>query len=321
MKNEYLIRMENHDDCVKATDNAGIYYRLFHRPVTARLKNELDCMQFHVPSERMIDYHEHSSGTETFIISQGKFLCNCMGYGFTMGAGDILHIQPWMGHSFIPIEPESRLNIMFMGFDYHFTKTQPRMRIQAGFPGLFETPEFRNKFREENGGVSSRTVPIQVEHPREQIPQWRPADYGIREHEYDGINLKLKIAKYETEGVKEVWNLKMKSGFYCEWDEFLPEYRFLYVTGGKIRCWVKTSAEEKFEFDAVQENIITIPPYTPFGFEVTEDATMYDLDCSARLQDLCEELDIDTDKIKNKTELLKLCKSFDFNCTDVGFKK
>ena len=322
MKNEFLIRMEVPEDCVRVSDKDGVYYRMFHDPVTGLQKNELDCMQFHEPSTRMVNYHEHSTGTETFFISQGKFLCNCMGRGFTMGSGDILHIQPWMGHSFIPIEPESRLNIMFMGIDQQYALTQPRMRLQQKFPGVFENVDFQNLFRKANGGVGLRTVPVQDDFPKEQVQQLRPAGFSLREHNYEGIKMHLKIAKYETAGVKEVWELFMKPGFYCEWDSFLPEYRVFYVTGGKLRCWVRTSATETLEFEAEKENIIFIPPYNPFGFEVVEDAQMYDMDCGARLQDLCEEIEAyaaaNDGNFPGKDTLLEKAKAFDCYITDAG---
>ena len=236
--------------------------------------------------------------------------------------GDVLHIQPWMGHSFTPIEPESRLNIMFMEIDMRYSLTDPRMRIQANFPGVFDNLEFRNLFRRAGGGTGQRTVPVQDDFPREQVQQLRPEGFGLRIHEFEGLKMHLKIAKYETEGVNEVWELYMKPGFYCQWDCFLPEYRFFYVTGGKIHCWVRVSATETLEFDAVKDNIINIPPYTPFGFKVTEEAQMYDMDCGARLQDLCEELTAiranKNNSMPDKDAFLAKCKEFDFNITDVG---
>ena len=317
--------MEQPEDCVRVSDKDGIYYRMFHDPVTALQKNEIDCMQFHVPAEKLVDYHEHTRGTETFFISQGKFLCNCMGRGFTMEPGDILHIQPWMGHSFIPIEPESRLNIMFMGIDQQYSITKPRFRIAENFPGVMEDPDFAKAFRATNGGAGKRTLPVQDDFPKDQVQQLRTPDYGLREHNFDGIKMLLKIAKYETEGVKEVWDLLMKPGFFCEWDNFVPEYRVFYVTGGKLRCWVRLSATETLEFFAEKENIIFIPPYTPFGFEVVEEARMYDMDCGARLQDLCEEIEAfchnNGNTFPDKQWLLDMSKAFDFNITDVGYNK
>jgi len=324
MNNKYLIRMEEPEDCVIVTDNEDIYYRLFHRPVTVLMKNEFDCMQFHTPSSKPIDYHEHSSGTETFIVSQGKFLCNCMGRDFTIGAGDILHIQPWMGHGFKPIEAESRLNILFMGIDQRFSITEPTLRLKASFPGMYEDSEFNEVFHQAQAGTAKRAVPAPNETPCEQIQQVRRAGFCIREHEFEGIKLQLKVARYETEGVKEIWEYFMKPGFYCEWDNFLPEYRMFYVTGGRIHCSVKTSRTETLEFDAVGENIVVIPPYNPFRFEVVEETRMYDLDCGARLQDLCEELEAlahyTPEKKNDKETILSLCKKFSLNCTDVGCK-
>ena len=321
MKNQYLIRMEEPEDCLIARDSGDIYYRMFLDPVSKLLKNEMDCMQFHTPSSKPIDYHEHDQGTETFFVSQGKFLCNCMGRGFIMQAGDILHIQPWMGHGFIPIENESRLNILFMGIDQQVI-TRNWQRLLKDYPGTYEDLTFRGRFREYSGGVAHRNLPVPNEFPAEQVQQLRRSGAGLRDHEFDGIRMQLKVARYETEGVKEIWDLHMKPGFFCEWYDFLPEYRLYYVKSGKIKCSVKTSHTDILEFDAVAENLICIPPYTPFRFDVVEEASMYDMDCSACLQDLCEELELllhnDGSKAGDKTAILELCKKFGLNCTDVG---
>ena len=321
MKNNYLIRMDEPEDCLIVSDNGEIYYRMFLDPVTILRKNEFDCMQFHTPSSKPIEYHEHDKGTETFFVSQGRFLCNCMGRGFVMKAGDILHIQPWMGHGFIPIEPESRLNILFTGIEQQVI-TQNWMRLMNKYPGVYEDLKFKMRFREFSGGIAQRNLPKSEEFPPEQVQQLRASDSCLREHEFEGIKMYLKVARYETEGVKEIWDLHMKPGFFCKWDDFLPEYRLFYVKSGMIRCSVRTSNTEILEFDAVGENIIRIPPYTPFFFEVIEEAKMYDMDCSAKLQDLCEEIETlcfsEPEKKNDKTEILSLCKKFGLNCTDFG---
>jgi len=247
-----------------------------------------------------------------------------MGRGFVMNPGDILHIQPWMGHGFNPIEPESRLNILFMGIDQQVI-TQNWKRLRTNFSGDYEELVSKRKFHEFSSLFPNRNLPAPNDVSPELVQQLRLAGTGLREHEFDGLKMHLKIARYETEGVKEVWDLFIKSGFYCDWDDFLPEYRMFYVTGGKIHCTVKLSATETLEFDAVEENIVFIPPYTPFKFEVIEDVHMYDMDCSARMQDLCEEVESlrhsDPGKINDKAAILALCKEFDFNCTDFGFNK
>ncbi len=323
-ENPYLVRMENPEDCMFVSDRDGIYYRMFNEPVTALLKDEMDCMHFNEPSVRQVNYHEHTYGTETFMVSQGKFLCYCMGSGFYMNPGDILHIQPWMGHSFNPVEPNSRLNIMFMGINQQYGITRVRKRLQENFPGVYESEEFKKTFAPVNAAANTRTPPAANIVDPSKVSQLRLAGTGIREHEFPGAKLHLKIARYETMGVKEVWDLFLKPGFYCEWDNFLPEYRMFYVTGGKIHCSVKTSATETYEFDAEKENIVFIPPYTPFKFTVVEEAHMYDLDCPARVQDLCEELESwkanNPDAEMDKEKLFELFREYNFSCTDIGFE-
>lgn len=324
MKNEYLIRMEVPEDCQAYSDSKDYLYRLFHRPVTTLVKNEFDCLQFHSPSSEPIDYHEHSGGTETFLVSQGKFQCTCMGCDFVMEAGDILHIQPWMGHGFTAIEPESRLNILFMGIDQYSSLSDPSIRLRQKFPGTFEENAFSEVFWRSNIGTKKRSIPAQNDVPPEKVQQLRRNGAGIREHEFDGIKLHLKVARYETEGVKEIWELFLKPGFYCEWEDFIPEYRMFYVTDGKVHCAVQTSTDEKLEFDAVKDNIIIIPPYNPFRFEVVEDAKMYDMDCPARLQDLCEEMAAQgyggPGSKPDKAAVIALCREYGLNCKDIGYK-
>ena len=322
MKNQYLIRMNEPEDCLIVSDNGDIYYRMFLDPVTKLLKNEFDCMQFHTPDSKPIEYHEHDQGTETFFVSQGKFLTDCMGRRFVMKAGDILHIQPWMGHGFVPIEPESRLNILFMGIDQQVI-TQNWKRLMDNYPGVYEDLRFKARFREFSGSVAGRNLPAPNEAPPELVQQLRVQGSCIRSHEFAGLKMFLKVARYETAGVKEIWDLHMKSGFFCKWDDFLPEYRLFYVKSGTVRCYVRTSNSDVLEFDAVEENLIVIPPYTPFWFRITEDAKMYDMDCSAYLQDLCEEIESlaynAPEKSGDKAVILPLCKRFGLNCTDFGY--
>jgi quercetin dioxygenase-like cupin family protein len=323
MLNEYLIRMDLPEDCIRvSTREDGMYYRLFHYPVTDKMKNEIDCMQFPVLSANPIFYHEHTGGTETFLVSQGKFECYCMGRGFILQKGDILHIQPWMGHSFTPVEPGSKLNIMFQGIDQQNWITAPEYRLRANFPGVYEDPDFQ-KFFNDHCQLINRAAPVPNMVERETVQQLRMAGKGIREHEFEGIKMHLKVARYETHGVKEIWDLFLKPGFYCEWDNFLPEYRVFYVTGGRIHCTVKTSFTTAVEFDAVEENIVFIPPYTPFRFDVVEEAHMYDLDCPARLEDLCEEIKSymhDNPGCGKDDKIMALCAQHGFNATDFGFK-
>ena len=323
MKNEYLIRMEEPEDCLFVSNSESVYYRLFLAPVTRFMKNEFDCMHFHSVDSTPIDYHEHNRGTETFFVSQGKFHCNCMGRDFIMQKGDIFHIQPWMGHGFAPLEANSRINILFMGLDQK-TKAENGKRVRNAYPEAYEKLPLRAVFREYGDYIfaDNRNHPLPNEVPADRIHQLRPAGIGLCEHEFDGIKMHLKVARHETEGVKEIWDLHMKAGFYCKWDEILPEHRLFYVRSGKLRCTVKTSVTENLEFDAVAENLIRIPPYTPFSFEVAEDAEVYDMDCAAHLQDLCEEVKVllhnNPEKASKKEDLLAFFKEFDFNCTDFG---
>ncbi len=324
-ENPYLIRMEVKEDCLQYSDNKsnGIFYRQFKTPVGPKQKNELDCMQFANGEAKPVGYHEHTWGTETFMVSQGKFIAYCMGKGFYLEPGDLLHIQPWMGHSFTPIEPKSRLNIMFQSIDQYASITTNRLRLTSKFPGVFESEEFQVPFKAAHGGANARTFPALNDTPPEQVSQLRKHHKGIREHEFPGIKLLLKIAKYETMDVKEVWMLEMKPGVYCEFDNFHGQDHLYWVTKGKVHFSVKTGENEWLEFDAEQDNIVDIPAYTPFKFEVVEETEMYDLDCGARLQDLCEEIEAYKANHPDcgccKDAIKAMFPAYDFYATDFGY--
>ena len=227
-----------------------------------------------------------------------------------------------MGHGFTPLEPKSRLNILFMGIDQYASISDHSIRLRRTFPGVFEESSFNEVFRESGIGTGKRSAPAPNEYPPEQVPQLRRAGVGIRDHEFDGIKLQLKVGRHETEGVKEIWDLSMKPGFFCDWDNFMPVHRMFYVTDGKLSCYVKTSAEETVSFTAEKENVVIIPPYYPFGFKVIEEARVYDMDCSARLQDLFEEygtLTYNDPSRKNKESFLELGRQYGLNCTDIGY--
>jgi len=279
----------------------------------------MDCMQFHTYSSKPIDCHEHDHGTETFIVTQGKILANCMGRNFIMEPGDILHIQPWMGHGFKAAEPESRLNILFMGIEQEKI-TEEWQRMLRDYPGVYENMKAVKKYNNFNGHGSNRSLPASDEIWTEGIQQLRRKGQYIREHIFGGLKIGLVVAKYETHGIKEIWQHFWKKGVKISWEDFVQEYHLFYVTSGTFHVKIKTTNTEVFEFNAVPENLIVMPPYTPFSIEAAEDSVMYDLDCAARLEDLCEEIEslkrFSPEVVKGKDEILKLAKEFGLTITD-----
>jgi quercetin dioxygenase-like cupin family protein len=318
MKNPYMIRMNVIEDCIDYTNVDGLAHYDFYHPVESVQKDEMDCMHFSVPETKDVGYHEHRRGCETFFISQGRMECCVLGRRFYMGPGDLLHIQPYMGHSFKPAAPDTKLNILFQTMDMANT-TANRLFTQQNFPGVFESPETQ-KVLDAHYGRVPRTFPAGGYVPEEEVRELRRDGEGLITHTTDNATLRLKVGRWETHGVKEIWEYCLKKGAFAKWEKNRPEFHMFYVTGGKVAFKVWEARDRACEFVAESQSLIRIPPFRPFSFEALDNSRMYDLDCGALLQDLLEEINTlkakDPDKLSDSQFMKDLYERFSFFYTD-----
>ena len=285
----YRTRMTVPEDCIGYTDKDGIKHYDFYHPFGAVQKNEMDCMEFESPETQDIGYHEHTFGCETFLITNGQIEGCVLGQRFLMGPGDILHIQPYMGHAFKPASPGCRLNILFQTMDMANT-TARRFRVQENFPGKYEEPELQAALDKLYGRVP-RTFPDAPLVPAEQVAALRREGTGLLIHEAEGVTLRLKVGRWETHGEKEIWELVMQQGFGADHPALRPEPYFFYVTEGKVRFRIREAEDRVCEFDAEAQTLVNIPPLYPFSYEAAAPSRMLDLDCAVFRQDLLEEIE------------------------------
>ena len=320
MKNPYMIRMNVIEDCIDYTNVDGLAHYDFYHPVESVQKDEMDCLHFCSPETKDVGYHEHKWGCETFFVSQGQMECCVLGRRFLMGAGDLLHIQPYMGHSFKPTAPDTKLNILFQTMDMANT-TAARLFMQQNFPGVYESPE-TTKVLDKHHGRVPRTFPTGDHVSAGEVRELRRDGEGLIEHTYDEITLRLKVGRWETHGEKEIWELCMKKGVFAEWAKNRPEQHMFYVTGGQVDFKVWEARDEFVEFTAESQSLVKIPPYRPYRFQASEDSRMYDLDCGALLQDLLEEINTlkmnDPEKLSDSEFMKGLYERFDLHYTDIG---
>ena len=320
MKNPYLIRMDVPEDCIDYTSTAGLSHYDFFHPVEAIQKDEMDCMGFASPDTKDVNYHEHSRGCETFFISRGQMECCVLGRRFLMNPGDLLHIQPFMGHAFKPAAPDTLLNILFQTMDMQNT-TQARLHLQRNFPGTYESPELQPVLDAHYGKVP-RSFPAAAHVPAEAVRELRRDGEGLLEHRYGAVTLRLKVGRWETAGEKEIWEYCVNRGVYAEWRALRPEWHMFYITGGKVAFKVWETKDACVEFAAGGQNLVRIPPFFPFRFEALEDSRLYDLDCGALLQDLLEEIDTlranDPEKLADCDYMRSLYDRFHFYYSDFG---
>lgn len=287
MKIPYRVRMTVPEDCIAYTDMNGIkHYDYFH-PFGTVQKNEMDCMEFASPEVNDIGYHEHSYGCETFFVTNGVIECCVLGQKFRMGPGDILHIQPYMGHAFKPASENCRLNILFQTMDMA-NSTARRFRLQDHFPGRFEEPELQAALGKLYGRVD-RSFPAAPFVPEDSVRALRREGTGLITHRLPGVELRLKVGRWETHGEKEIWELVMDAGYQVKHPAIRPEPYFFYVTAGRLRFRVWETADKVCEFEAEAQTLVNLPTCYPFEYEALEPSRMLDLDCAVLLQDLLEE--------------------------------
>ena len=89
---------------------------------------------------------------------------------------------------------------------------------------------------------------------------------------FDGVTMKMLIARWETGGVKEVWAAEMEKGFCAESNPYPLKTEMLYVTEGEIKVTVYDDT-----FIAHKECIVKLPKYGEYRIEALSDAVVYDV--------------------------------------------
>ena len=317
--NPYVVRMAHPEDCV-CVHGAGtpLEVRDITEPVDLNLKNEITCMMFHEVSEEKLDigYHMHTQGTETFIPVKGKIEIVCNGYYTVMEPGDIVHIEPYMSHSFRAIEKDSAMMCLFRGFNM-IKLMEAIMVAERKIPGIMQEPQFHALYSEQAHKID-RKVPDPLIVPKEQIPNLIQEGKGKFEYNFPGLQLLLKVGMWQTEYQHEMWEANMRKGAKLTWGERRADYRLFHLTQGVVRLTVDDQ-----EFIVDEEAIIHLPPFVPFSIEALEDTKLYDLDCPDNLASFLEDLGDLTKKQwpSDPEELKKFMADYYITVTDYAYNE
>ena len=294
MFDKYLIDMKNPDDALVWRHNKVTLSVMskFTPAFGPEQKDEIGgiAMRCTAPEKEFtgksteIFYHEHLEGCETFFIAEGEWEFISLGRKLTLRPGDLLHVQPFQGHAFRPLSSNSRLIVMFQGMDMRYAKERSDY-MQAHFPEIAGTPEFKNQMQLHTHAQPRDNSYYYDIAPEGDSPAHRRFGEGIRSHALPGMTLNLIIARYETHGVKEVWEACMKSGLRMEFATPRYDHRLFWVREGKIKFNIDGT-----EFAAGPDMLVYVPPFHTFTLETVEDSDMVDLSCPYLLQDLLEEL-------------------------------
>jgi len=272
MKHKYLINLLNPEDYLSVS-------QMFN-PETGVLEEDQRIINLPEGPHMMFDfvdtimygtarYHEHSVGWETFFITTGCCDLTIRGKTCRLVPGDIIHVQPWMGHQMSFPEPTVYRGIFH---DINMSGTLKGLAyIREVNPKQLEGLASFQRYLMRADNII-RETPVSVLVPKEEVPEARTPDKPLRVFNLEGITLKQYTGRWENNGLTELWKAEMKDGFSAEFFDDDPNTDMFYITEGSVRFSVAGE-----EFVATHDCLVKIPGYAPRSFAAQSDAVMFDL--------------------------------------------
>ena len=324
MKHPYLIDLNNSEnwlypielvgaDGVKGEDqrtiNMGVgEHRLFH--VT-------DSVMYPHAVGGPVFYHEHHVGFEIFFVDSGGLDLYANDTKAYVPPGSILFLQPYVAHAMAIREPTK-----FRGFfhDLKQSDNAPELAIlRANRPEFERNADFLRDFVFINFDSGSREMPDFKEIPVEQMSAVRNIERPMAAYELEGVTMKMLTARWENNGVCELWAAEMKAGFKAEWVEFPNEMEMYYVTAGEVKFKVFDD-----EFIAYPECVVKIPKFASHSITALTDSVMYDIGGQTRwqalLQDRASILKFDPERAAKPETMEELKTKFKCQIKSFGMK-
>jgi hypothetical protein len=72
-----------------------------------------------------------------------------------------------------------------------------------------------------------------VKAPKSEIYEIRPPEFAFATFTFDGVTMRQKIGRWETDGMYEIWELQMEDGFYSSQQQAKPQGLCLLCYGGQ----------------------------------------------------------------------------------------
>ncbi len=296
---KYLINAYDEKDWLYVLDDGTECVHQFTLPEGPLQKNEMSDTLYHAGDSA--GYHEHERGVETFYVARGSVEVIIRGKRCIAEVGDMIHLMPHTPHGFVFLEEGTVWRELFQEIDM-IGGTINKNHIKDNFPGLYESPEFRERYLNKLKNLR-REPPVVKDVSKDQLHEIRPRDFAFSRYQFDGIDLKLKVGRWETHGVKEIWQATLRKGVRINWDTPYDETGLYFVAGGSVKFNVLGES-----FVAKADSIVKIPPYSTYSLEVLEDDTVvFDYNCASKLCALLEDYESimqnDPERLASKEDL------------------
>ncbi len=267
---DYLGKFEEYDEKSPSYIN---YYVEASGPFESQ---EISDTVYHTNDE--VPYHEHDRGVELFLIDKGSVECWLDGKRIHTVKGDMVFVPPYVSHGFRYLEEGTIWRELFQGIRMNEGILQAH-RLRYYYPERFNDPQFMESINKRTGSVWYNYKPVLIDLDKNDSPYIRTYDFAINRFDLDGISFLQKLAKHETYGNIEVWQLRMKKGLSLSWDETNPHDNLFVVYSGSVEVQI-----DKMEpFVANERDILHIPTYLRGEITMREDTVLLDYNCRGHL--------------------------------------
>lgn len=178
-----------------------------------------------------------------------------------------MQIRPYIGHGFHLLEEGTIWREMFQEMDM-YKAVEEKDVLRTYSPASFGDQEVRQR-RLDRAQVEYRDTPVCVRVDKHEIPEVRPKGWALQTFSFPGITLHLKVGRWETDGVKEIWELELQKGTKIDWQIPYGDTDLFLVQSGAVRV----QADGDHDFVAREHEIVNIPPFYKHTIAAIEENT------------------------------------------------
>lgn len=282
---KFIIQPDDPRDWLFNLTHEGETVHQFTWPEGPFEKNE--CSDTIYRAGEKVPYHEHKKGIETFLIAKGSVDVTIRGKHTVAHEGDIIFLAPYTAHGFIYLEEGTIWREFFQEINMSGGIMNKHTVMDNYGMDFYWEPEFRARYL----GKNEQVVRIPPAHPeevsREELKEIRTPEFGFSTFRFgDGaIVLRQKVGRWETNGVREVWQAILRRGVKVAWNAPYGESEIYHLRKGRLHMKIM---DEEYTVEA--GSFIHIPPYVKREMEVLEDGTeLLDAGCSGCMLDMLED--------------------------------
>jgi quercetin dioxygenase-like cupin family protein len=260
-----------------------------------------------------ISNHMQRFGFETMFVRGGEIEVTVRGKKCRVTDGDILHFGCYNAHRMVWLE-----DTPWLGFFHNMNICQPmadKMLVNENYPDMTEA-EIAEIYRE-SYDCCYLAPPIAAEVPKSEVSEVRTPEFAFATFTFDGLEMRQKVGRWETDGMYEIWEFNMEDGFRAGCGEPNPKNCIYYVKEGNVRFRVFNK-----EFVAPKDSIVHIPPYATHSFQSDGKSVMYDTYSSTMYFDLISEWKSyeanEPEKLQDKAFIDSLKKKYNCCITEWG---